>query len=349
MRRRWVVWLLVFAGWSALAVFFGVSSSLTYVSTYRPPQWRFTLLMALTEWYAWAALTPLVAWLAGRFPLRVGRIAISLPVHAIAGLVIAIAKVGLTRILRMPLLTTTSYFLISNLATHYVIYWALVAAVHALAYHRAGREGELRASQLEARLAQARLQLLAMQIHPHFLFNTLNAISELVHEDPSAAERMIAALSELLREALDSGSTDRIPLARELELLDLYVDIQRARFGDRLDVQVRVDPGADQALVPHLILQPLVENSIRHGLAARVSAGRIEIRATRRGEDLVLEVEDDGSGLGGATGGREGVGLGNTRARMQELYGARQSVEIRNADGGGALVRLVMPWTGEAS
>jgi two-component system LytT family sensor kinase len=348
MPRRWVVWLLVFAGWTALAIFFAVSSSLTYVSTYRPPQWRFTLLMALTEWYAWGVLTPVVAWLARRFPLRAGRIGTSLPVHVLAGFLLAIIKVTLTRTLRVPLLTTSGYFLISNLATHYVIYWALVAAVHALAYHRAGREGELRASQLEARLAQARLQLLTMQIHPHFLFNTLNAISELVHEDPPAAERMIASLSELLRETLDAGSTDRVPLARELELLDLYVDIQRARFGDRLNVHVRVDGGAERVLVPHLILQPLVENSIRHGLAARVSAGRIEIRAIRRDAELVIEVEDDGSGLGKGASGHEGVGLGNTRARLQELYGAHQSVEIRNTDGGGALVRLVLPWNVES-
>lgn len=344
MRRRWVIWLLVFGGWTALAIFFAVSSSLTFVTAYRPPQWRFTLLMALTEWYAWAALTPPVAWLARRFPFRAGRIRTSLPLHAGAGLFIAMVKVTLTRILRSPLVSTGGYFLISNLATHYLIYWAIVAAVHALAYYRAGRDGELRASQLEARLAQARLQLLTMQIHPHFLFNTLNAVAELVHEDPAKAERMIASLSELLRETLDASSTDRVPLARELELLDRYVDIQRARFGDRLDVSVHADPGAREALVPHLILQPLVENSIRHGLAARVSAGRIQIRALRRAGELVLEVEDDGAGLI-ASSAREGVGLGNTRARLQELYGARQSVEIRNADGGGTLVRLVMPWT----
>jgi len=344
MRQRWIVWLLVLAGWTALAVFFGVSSSLTYVTANRPPQWRFTFLMALTEWYAWAALTPLVAWLATRFPLRQRRMIVSLPVHAVAGFFIAIAKVMLTRILRIPLISSSGYFLISNLATHYVIYWALVGAVHALAYYRAEREGELRASQLEARLAEARLQLLKMQIHPHFLFNTLNAIAELVHEDAATAERMIASLSDLLRATLDAGATDRVPLEHELELLDRYVDIQRARFGDRLDVRVHADAGVRRALVPHLILQPLVENSIRHGLAARVKAGRIDVRAARQGDDLVLDVEDDGTGLKSEAGAREGVGLGNMRARLQELYGARHSVEIRNADAGGALVRIVIPW-----
>src|SRR5206468_11499945 len=131
-------------------------------------------------------------------------------VHAPAGLILALIKVTLTRLVRLAILGTNAYFQISNLATHYVIYWALVAAVHALAYYRAGREGELRASQLEARLADARLQLLKMQLHPHFLFNTLNAISELVHEDPATADRMIASLSELLRESLDAGADDQV-------------------------------------------------------------------------------------------------------------------------------------------
>jgi sensor histidine kinase YesM len=347
MQRRWIVWLLVLAGWTALAVFFGVSSSLTYVTTYRPPQWRFTFLMALTEWYAWAVMTPLVAWLATRFPIRQGRLLASLPVHAVAGFFIAVVKVMLTRILRISLVSSSAYFLISNLATHYVIYWALVGAVHALAYYRAGREGELRASQLEGRLAEARLQLLKMQLHPHFLFNTLNAISELVHEDPSAAERMIASLSELLRETLDAGATDRVPLEHELELLDRYVDIQQARFGNRLDVRIHADTDVRRALVPHLILQPLVENSIRHGLAARVRAGRIDVRATRQGDELLLEVEDDGTGLKSESGPREGVGLGNMRARLQVLYGASHSIQIRNANVGGALVSIVIPWQEE--
>jgi LytS/YehU family sensor histidine kinase len=156
---------------------------------------------------------------------------------------------------------------------------------------------------------------------------------------------MIASLSQLLRESLDAGTVDRVPLGRELDLLERYVDIQRARFGDRLDVGVAVDDTEVRtALVPPLILQPLVENSIRHGLAARVTAGRIRVRAMRRADRLVLEVQDDGTGLEADGRTREGVGLGNTRARLQQLYGQAHSVEIRNADGGGTLVRLTMPW-----
>jgi len=347
VRRRWIVWLLVLAGWTVLAIFFAVSSSLTYVITYQPPRWRLTLVMALTEWYAWAVLTPAVAWLARRYPIRRGSVTSGLIVHVPAGLILAIVKVALTRVLRLPIVPSSEYFQISNLSTHYIMYWALVAASHALTYYRAGREGELRASQLEARLAGARLQLLKMQLHPHFLFNTLNTISELVHEDPSTADRMIASLSELLRESLDAGADDQVTLAKELELLDRYVDIQRARFGDRLDVRVDVEGEARAALVPILILQPLVENSIRHGLAARVRGERIQVRAMRRDDRLILEVADDGIGLGADGLAREGVGLGNARARLQALYGSDQSVDVRNIEGGGVLVRLTMPWRSE--
>jgi two-component system, LytTR family, sensor kinase len=347
VRRRWIVWLLVLAGWTVLAIFFAVSSSLTYVVTYQPPRWRLTLVMALTEWYAWAVLTPLVAWLARRYPIRRGFVTKALFVHVPAGLVLAIVKVALTRVLRLPIVPSVEYFQISDLSTHYIMYWALVAAVHALTYYRAGREGELRASQLEARLADARLQLLKMQLHPHFLFNTLNAISELVHEEPATADRMIASLSELLRESLDAGADDQVTLARELQLLDRYVDIQRARFGDRLDVRVEVEPEARAALVPILILQPLVENSIRHGLAARVRAEHVQIRAVRRDDRLILEVADDGIGLGPDGAAREGIGLGNARARLQALYGPDQSVDVLDVGGGGVLVRLTMPWRSE--
>ena len=342
MQRRLVAWLLVLAGWTALAVFFAASSSLTYVSTGRPPRFGFTLLMSLTEWYAWAALTPVVAWLATRFPLRRGPLARSLAVHVPVGLLLAVLKLVLTRFLRAELVgTSTGYILLDGVATHYAIYWTIVAAVHALAYQRAGREDALRASRLEASLADARLQLLKMQLHPHFLFNTLNTISELVHEDPDTADRMITALSHLLREALHAGTVDVVELSRELDLLDKYIQIQRARFADRLDVRLEIEDSALRVLVPNLILQPLVENAIRHGIARSVRTGRIHVRARRSAERLVLE--DDGVGLSAGHARREGVGLSNTRARLQELYGRDHSVEMLNAETGGTCVRLIIP------
>ena len=342
MRRRALVWLVVFGGWTLLAVVFAVSSSLTYMLTYQQPRWGRTFALALTEWYPWAALTPLVAWLARRLALTRGRRAIRALALAAAGLPFAIVKVMATRVLR-DVTGSTEYFQLSNLVTQYLIYWAIIAIVHAADYYAAERERELRASRAETRLAETRLQLLRMQIHPHFLFNTLNTIAELVHENAAAAERMIGGLSQLLRETLDAGTIDRVPLSRELELLDRYIDIQRMRFGDRLDVRIRIDPAARRALVPIFILQPLVENAIRHGLAARLHAGRIDISAHRDGNQLTIAVEDDGIGL---TAGelRPGVGLGNTRARLVELYGSDHRFDVANADGPGTVVRVSIPW-----
>ncbi len=253
-------------------------------------------------------------------------------------------KVTLTRVLRGVTGGGENYFQISDLTTQYLIYAAIVAGTHAWLYYREAQSRELRTSQLEAMLAETRLQMLSMQLQPHFLFNTLNTIAELVHDKPEAAERMIGGLSHLLRETLHAGLVDRVPLDQELALLDRYVEIQRGRFGDRLDVQVSVGDAARHALVPSLLLQPLVENAIKHGIGARARAGRIEISAARDGDRLVIEVRDDGSGVPpGAV--KEGVGLGNCRARLQTMYGARDhELTIANRPGGGAVVRISLPW-----
>ena len=344
---RWASWGLVLAGWTLLASVFAISSSLTYVLAYQPPQWRQTFVMAFTEWHVWAAMTPLVVWLARRLMLRRGRWLVRGLVLAAAGFPVVVAKVTFTRMLR-GLAGPGEYFLISSLATHYLIYWGVIGIVHAIENYRAGQARELRAAQLEATLADARMQLLKMQLQPHFLFNTLNAIAEQVHEDPVNAEKMIGGLSQLLRETLEAGMIDAVPLARELELLDRYVEIQRTRFGERLAVRVDVaDEAARSALVPILLLQPLVENAIRHGIAARSRAGRIVVRARRSGSRLVLEVEDDGEGLRDAPA-REGVGLGNTRARLAEMFGADHAFELTAPPAGGTLVTISIPWQAEA-
>ena len=343
MSRRVALWLLVLAGWTIIAVVFGVGSSLTLaVTSYQPPQWGRSLAAALTEWYAWAALTPLIVWVSRRFRLTRTRWLARFVILAAIGLPVAFAKILLTRILR-DVFGVDEYVVISNIATHYSIYWGVVAAVYALDEYQAGRERELRASQLEASLAAARLQLLTMQLQPHFLFNTLNTISELIHESPAAAERMIGGLGLLLRESLDASLKDSVALARELELLQRYVDIQQVRFGDRLAVTVTADDAVRRALVPTLLLQPLVENSIKHGIAARRQAGRIAIGAERRDDRLIIEIEDDGTGFD--VDAPSGVGLGNTRARLLALYGSHQSLQVTPSAHGGTLVRITIPWT----
>jgi LytS/YehU family sensor histidine kinase len=188
------------------------------------------------------------------------------------------------------------------------------------------------------------LESLKVQLQPHFLFNTLNTILALIRTEPATAERMVSGLSELLRASLEAAGEHEVPLERELAILRPYLEIQQVRFRDRLAVLLDVDPAARGALVPYLILQPLVENAIRHGLAPRASAGRVEISASVLDDALRLEVRDDGVGIRAPSAMREGVGLGNTRARLRHLYGTRHAFEARPRAEGGFAVRVEIPY-----
>ena len=330
-------WLAIFGGWTGLAVFYAVTTSLTYRSTGRPGNWSLTFRRSLSEWWLWALLTPAVAWLARRFPLHGRRRWRNAAVHIGFAVLLAFAKTMVDRATFAWLTGFRTYILLSTVALHFTIYFVIVAAAHGLEYYRRSRERE----QLEARLADTRLQLLNMQLQPHFLFNTLNTISELVHDDPEAADRMIAGLSELLRKTLDLGEAQDVTLDEELRVLDLYLDIQRIRFGDRLQVLLDVPGDARTARVPPLLLQPLVENSIRHGLAAKTSAGRIEIRARRAQRRLTIDIVDDGESI--AAEHPKGIGLSNVRARLEALYGDSFALELTPATERGTHVRIDIP------
>jgi signal transduction histidine kinase len=335
-------WLAVFGGWTALALFLAVSTSLTYRSTGRPANWTLTITRSLSEWWLWALLTPLAVFLSRRFPLGRGRFGRHLSLHVIAGLAIAVVKLFADRAVFAALTGFRTYLLASTLALQFVVYGVVVAAAHGVEYYRRSRERE----QLEAQLAETRLQMLSMQLQPHFLFNTLNTIAEMIHEDPDTADGMVAGLSDLLRRTLDLGSTQEITLAEELDLVSRYLAIQQARFGDRLRVRVDVPDEARGARVPALLLQPIVENAIRHGLAARLDAGRIDIEARANGASLVITVTDDGAGdatFDSARGTVERVGLGNTRARLDAMYGGRAALTLARADGRGARVTIEIP------
>jgi two-component sensor histidine kinase len=212
----------------------------------------------------------------------------------------------------------------------------------ATTFHELSREREA----LSAALARAQLESLKLQLHPHFLFNTLNSITALISADPQGAERMVSGLSELLRLSLRNAGEQEVPLARELELLAHYVEIQQIRFPDRLTVTLDVAPEARQALVPNLILQPLVENAIRHGLSPRATPGRIEVRAARRDGALELRVADDGVGLrpDAAVRRGEGIGLANTEARLAQLYPGRHRFEVGSGAAGGFTVTIEIPF-----
>jgi hypothetical protein len=223
------------------------------------------------------------------------------------------------------------------------IYWIIVSITHALMYYRRAQERERKAVELEARLADAKLDALRMQLHPHFLFNTLNAISTLVHKDPHAADEMIANLSELLRATLDAEGQE-IPLRQELGLLERYLEIQQARFGDRLKIEKHINASALDGLVPTLILQPLVENAIRHGIEPRTTPGLVVIEAQRKDGLLQLSVADNGAGMQKSAGKPPGIGLANTKARIKELYGSTASLILNSKSGEGFSVQIEIPF-----
>jgi LytS/YehU family sensor histidine kinase len=232
----------------------------------------------------------------------------------------------------------------------------VVAAVHGWTYYGRFREREraaaalaVRASRLEAQLARAELDALKMQLHPHFLFNTLHSISALIHADPEGADLMVSRLSDFLRMVLDHAGAQELALRDELAFLERYLEIQRTRYRERLDAAMEIDPETLDARVPNLILQPLVENAIRHAVEPRAAGGRVRVTARRENGTLHLAVRDDGPGLRDAPRSGNGVGLANTRARLAQLYGGAHAFELRNHPEGGLEVSLALPYRAEAA
>jgi two-component system LytT family sensor kinase len=246
----------------------------------------------------------------------------------------------------VPSITIFRALLPNNLHTNVLMYAAIVAAAHGLAYYQRYRDRELRATHLEARLAQTQLQVLRMQLQPHFLFNTLHSISALVHEDPEGADRMLAQLADLLRMTLSADAAQEVALRQELDFLDRYLEIEKTRLADRLRIRRVIAPETLDARVPHLILQPLVENAIRYGVAPRADGGSIEVRTARRDGALRMEVWDDGPGMKSSKSPENGIGLGlaNTRARIAQLYGPAASLELASTPTGGFVAVLTIPF-----
>ncbi|HEV7671693.1 MAG TPA: histidine kinase [Thermoanaerobaculia bacterium] len=339
------------------ALLFGVSivpSWLYYHANGQGVPWS-RLLSESLSWVLWALLLPAVAKAARRFPIDRETWRWALPAHVGLGTLVVAANSLLTLIKNQAVLAsqTGSFapgflsrlpeYLVVNFQAALVIYGGIVTAVHAYDGFRRLGERELAATRLEADLSRAQLTVLKMQLEPHFLFNTLNAISALVHGNPDGAERMVVRLSELLRMSLSSADKDEVPLEEELRFLGVYLEIQQTRFGDRLRVTQEIPEGARAALVPNLLLQPLVENAIRHGLERRAAPLAIAIRAERIGNRLRLEVEDDGPGLPDEAVRRNGVGLANTRARLERLYGIDHLLNLANRPEGGTRVTMELP------
>jgi len=325
----------------------------------RPMAWRKAMWEELRVWYLWGALTPLLVWLVRRHPLESRRWRRALLVYVPAAALLPAAhlvvcatwnwaferRFGRTEAIHTwtAWLDWVRLFFLVMFFRNLITFAGLIGAISAIEYYRRFRDRDVRAARLESQLAHARLEALRAQLHPHFLFNTLNAIAALVHENPQAADRMIARLSELLRISLDDLNT-QVPLWKEIDFARKYLEIERIRFADRLALQWRIDPDVMDALVPSLLLQPLVENAVRHGLAATPHPCRIEVVAQRREGRLHIAVLDTGPGLCPASAARrEGVGLRTTRARLQHSYGEDFSIRLSNRDGGGCAADLAVP------
>ncbi len=350
--------LRVIVGVATALGIFSTFQAYNYVSLFTEREPSFPMLLALnvTYWYAWAVLVPGMLWMARRFRFERHTWRRAAAAHVPAVIVFTALHAVLTVSLRTPILTVFGreaswwpafqelFFL--NFDWEMMTYWAVVGVSHALDFHRESQKQALTAAQLQTRLAEASLQSLQRQLHPHFLFNTLHTISALIPRNPEAADAMLAQLSDLLRLTLDRIGTQEVALKEELDFVQKYIEIERTRFGDRLQVELEVEPETLDAAVPNMLLQPLVENAIRHGIARKVGGGRVEITARRDGDELCLMVRDTGPGLAEATltGLSTGVGLANTRSRLQHLFGARHSLDFYEPPGGGLAVKIVIPF-----
>ncbi len=348
--------LLLVGFWTLLGLFFVSEAFVASAVMGRRLSWSQAVWYQLPGWYIWAALAPLVVILGRRVRIERSTWTFAVLFHATASalfslvhLVTAVALGGVVASLAgraFSFVEVLRFLLETGSHLNLLTYWAILGVSYALDYYRRDQERELRSTVLQARLTEAQLQMLKMELHPHFLFNTLNAISALMHKDVDAADRMLARLGDLLRLTLESSGKQEVSLREELNFLRGYLEIEQARFRERLTIDMRIDPATLDACVPNLVLQPLVENAIRHGIAPRSAPGRVEIYAHKENAMLELRVRDNGAGMK-AKGPplREGVGLTNTRARLQQLYGASHRFELSNAMEGGFVVRLSIPFT----
>ena len=348
MKSRARAWFGYFALWTLLGLVFATQ---LYLAEQRfsphPSTWWQALRSELPDWYLWGLLALIVRALARRFRIDRGNWERAVPIHFGASLTLGFLHLVLATAIQVVLRGGEPYpflpKLVDNFAASYhwnlLIYWAIVALVHARDYARDAREHRMRA-------AEARLQALTLQLRPHFLFNTLNAIAELIHEDPGAAERMVGRLADLLRRTLETDGSAEVPLATELELVNRYLEIEAVRFQDRLRVRWEIASETQDAGVPAMILLPLVENAVRHGVASRPGPGQVGIRTRRDDGTLRVEVWDDGPGLDeeAARAPGRGIGLANTRARLLQLYGASHRLELVDGASGGLVVRLSLPF-----
>jgi len=355
-RRFWMETAIIFAAWAVFGLLLANQSYVQAALGGRQMPVVTALRPGLLEAFLWALTTLVIFWLARRFPLEKGRVFRGIAVHLVSAVLIALARSGVMVVLPWyvewirPRIFGPQFWGTSS--QNFLFYALLLGIAHLVLYYRRYREREQAAEQLARGLTEARLQALKMQLQPHFLFNTLNAISALIPAEAKPARRMVARLGDLLRTTLEHEATQEVTLREELAFLEPYLEIEQARMEDRLTVVMNIAPETLDARVPHLILQPLVENAVRHGIAARIEPGTVEISASRGPDDrfLQLEIRNDGRGPNRnnerdlEASPRRGVGLTNIRSRLEQLYGGEHRFTLENQAGGGVLVRISIPF-----
>jgi signal transduction histidine kinase len=357
-QRRWGRLAIIWGIWTFIGLVFTLQGYFTSYRSERPIPFMESFYMQMIWAYVFALATPLILWAVTRIPLERDNWVRGALVHLPISVVLAVGLTAMGRVLvwvrwgwlqDKPLtFESITRFVIANFTEAIGIYLLIALIGYAFSYYRRFREGQVRTLQLEAQLSHAQLQALKMQLHPHFLFNTLHSISALLHKDAEAARKMITRLGDFLRLTLENSGTQEVTLRQEMEFLSCYLEIERIRFQDRLVTHMDVAQQTLDAKVPNLILQPIVENAIRHGIAPRSTQGLIEIEAKQRNGTLRIQVRDNGPGLSlhrtSENLFKKGLGLANTETRLEQLYGTAHSFNLSNNPDGGLIVTLEIPF-----
>ena len=345
---------LIWGIWTIVALFFSTQVYMMYYSGNQPIPYAKAFFVQASACYLWALATPLVLWIARNHRIDRNNWKKKILMHVGLSVLLSSTLIVIHFVIYMIIVgrvnRITPYwafdYLYPNLDRWLLVYWFIFLMSHASNYYKSYREGELKASELRTQLAQSQLEALKMQVHPHFLFNTLHSISALLSKDTESARKMITRLGDFLRLTLESGGSNEVTLQQELEFLNGYLEIERIRFQDRLTTTIDIDPEVLNVHVPNLILQPIVENAMRHAVA-RTNAGIVEISAVPRNGSVHIEIKDNGPGIGSETRamsrGSRGVGLANTQARLECLYGSSAKLELKNRPSGGLIVVLEVP------
>lgn len=354
LRNRWIRYPVLLSLWIIAGTMFTFQSYLYRLNVGQNVSWWGLYPGELFYFILWACFTPAVLWLSRRFRIERTNWAVRIGIHLFAGIATATLQRSLCDLILFNARATPDHPFswqafrndVLGFADYGVfIYFIILFLSHALKYSRSLYDEQLKGSALKEELAIARLQALKMQLHPHFLFNTLNTISVLIREDPDAAERMLGLLSDLLRWTLQLMTSNEISLREEIQFIELYLQIEKARFGDRLSISMDLEEGTLNSFVPTLILQPIIENAMNHGIAKRRDSGKLQISSRRMNGNLVLRVLDDGYGISESDNGNpaKGIGLANTRTRLRTLFGEHHALSIRNTKPFGTEVELSFP------